>query len=312
MLLSGVVIDFNKMHQSFSSFHQTPVIGDVMTSRWAYEAQAVNFVKNNQYRKDIFDVEQKKSNLRFKTYYFIPELDVYLQKYQLHIQENELTKADVLRPIISEGFSSLTNQGKPNPRVMLIRDSLTFSHLNHSQIEFLKHILSAYHLDSKTAFNHASILLDSTYTHIENQLGHDYLVAKRNKYSNRKLNDIVMDKYSNHKIYIRNSNILQGDEPIFRPPAQNNGRAHFYASFKLVNGVRIDTLIFNIAMIWIFNILLMVMLYFDVLRKSLTFVHHWRLRQQARIGQNIMSASHGLGHKHEHTHLPNQKGNSIQ
>ena len=54
LLFSGVVVDFNKMHNRISNDKTVPVIGDLMTSRWAYEALAVTQFKDNAYEKYFF------------------------------------------------------------------------------------------------------------------------------------------------------------------------------------------------------------------------------------------------------------------
>jgi amino acid transporter len=51
LLLSGVVVDFSKMHNKIANDKAVPIIGDMMTSRWAYEALAVTQFKDNVYEK---------------------------------------------------------------------------------------------------------------------------------------------------------------------------------------------------------------------------------------------------------------------
>ncbi len=292
MLLSGVVVDFNKMHPSLSSYHQTPIIGDIMTSRWAYEAQAVNFIKNNAYREDIFPIEQIKSNLRFKTYYYIPELHKYFNSYLTLEEQGDIEKSRILLPLLHKSFDSIEREYTGTGELNAAIDSLESGNLSFQQINILEQFLDESKQRYQTKFDSASLTLDKTFEKYEASVGgREALLERRNKYTNKKLNDFVMDKYSDHKVYIKNNQILQGDEPIFRPPSQENGRAHFYASYKIIKGVKIDTVIFNISIIWLFISLLMIMLYFDVLRKSLTFIHHWHLRQQVRLTQNIIAAT---------------------
>lgn len=51
LLFSGVIVGFDKLNPSFSSQSSVPLIGNVMASRWAYEALAVKQFKDNDYEK---------------------------------------------------------------------------------------------------------------------------------------------------------------------------------------------------------------------------------------------------------------------
>jgi hypothetical protein len=62
-------------------------------------------------------------------------------------------------------------------------------------------------------------------------------------------------------------------------PTSRTGRAHFYAPYKNVGGLKIDTLWFNVLVIWFTSLLLYVALYYDLLRKALDFFENARIRK---------------------------------
>ena len=56
LLFSGVLVKFDKLHIGSSvSREYVPVIGDLMTARWSFEAMAVEQFKNNKYEKNFFE-----------------------------------------------------------------------------------------------------------------------------------------------------------------------------------------------------------------------------------------------------------------
>ena len=55
LLFSGVIVQFDKLHPSVSNATKVPWIGNMMVSRWAYEALAVEQASNNQLEKNYFD-----------------------------------------------------------------------------------------------------------------------------------------------------------------------------------------------------------------------------------------------------------------
>jgi ABC-type multidrug transport system ATPase subunit len=74
LLFSGVIVNFDKLHKSMASEEFVPRIGDMMVSRWAYEALAVNQFKNNDYDARFFEEEQGMSNASYYGTTLIPEL----------------------------------------------------------------------------------------------------------------------------------------------------------------------------------------------------------------------------------------------
>jgi hypothetical protein len=72
-------------------------------------------------------------------------------------------------------------------------------------------------------------------------------------------------------------------DAIFRDPATHTWRAHFYAPVKLFFNQKVDTFWFNIAVIWLFGGLLFVLLYYDVVRRLLTYFETLRLNRLNRL-----------------------------
>ncbi len=290
LLLSGVIVDFNKMHYSLNSYDETPLIGDAMISRWSYEALAVNQFKNNKYRHYLFDEEQEKNNIGFKAYYFLPELKQYLKAYNDLTGQNKKEEAGQLTGILKNSFADLQKSPEPGsdsvskaimqvggPQYTEQTGSLLMNYLDQCQKKYQKR------------YNEVSDELEGSYDKLLARFNWDQkkLQDFKNKYVNKKLETLVRDKYSLHKTYISNGHICQGDEPIFRYPVPHNGRAHFYASFKYLGNLKIGTVLFNLMMIWLFTIFLMIALYFDLLRKIITYVERWRLTRQAELRDRI-------------------------
>lgn len=290
LLLSGVIIDFNKMHASMSSYDRTPVIGDAMVSRWSYEALAVNQFKNNAYRKEFFREEQDKNDVGFKAYYWVPEVGKYLEAYRSLTQQHDEEKAASLVPLLKNSFGDLMEEVEPqNDSVPMAFSALGGSEFTSTQGELLAGYLDHSQENYKQEYADKSRELEHKYQELADRFDGDkeQLNAFRMRYSNKKLEALVRDKYSTYKTYLFNNRIYQGDEPIFRRPVHDNGAAHFYASYKLIGKWRIDTIVFNIGVMWLLTFVLMVALYFDVLRKALTYVENWRLARQARLRDNI-------------------------
>jgi ABC-type multidrug transport system ATPase subunit len=290
LLLSGVIVDFNKMHRSLSSYTRTPIIGDIMTSRWSYEALAVNQFKHNNYQQLVFDEEQKKNQFNFKAYYLVPELEKQLAVYEKLVEKGEKEKAAPIAELLKNEFGKIAEDVKLSDKGMSPSIAgISITNYGHEQIDSLENYLhqaKAFYLQQ---YDEASTQLDHRYEVLLKKFGGDSekLLAYKERYANKKLESLLRDKFSNHPLHFENNQIYQGTEPIYRPVAFTNGSAHFYASYKQLGRLKIDTVFFNILMIWGFTLFLMVALYFDWLRKLLSYIESWRLLQLAILRDRI-------------------------
>ena len=290
LLLSGVIIDFNKMHSSMNSYEKTPLIGDAMTSRWAYEALAVNLYKNNDYRKYLFEEEVRKNELGFKAFYLVPELGKYLNSYESLNENNQQKSAASLALLLENSFNDLTVEVPPrSDSVNLAIEQLSANRSDQHAISILSDYLDDAAKQYKAAYNEANNAREKQYRQFLTLFNNDpeKLEVFKDRHTNEKLEEIVRDKYSAHKIYITNNRIYQGDEPIYRKPVNNNGTAHFYSAYKYIGNVKMNTTLFNILVIWVFTFLLMVALYFDALHKVLTTIERWRLNRLVQLRDRI-------------------------
>src|ERR1035437_9500161 len=67
ILLSGVLVKFAELNPKISSHAVVPFSGDMMTSRWAFEALAVNQFINNEYEKSQYDFDKQMRNASIKS-----------------------------------------------------------------------------------------------------------------------------------------------------------------------------------------------------------------------------------------------------
>ena len=75
ILLGGAMIDFDDIHESVSDKINVPIIGDLMISRWGYEALAVEQFANNRYEREFLQLDMGKSHCIYLSAFLIPELE---------------------------------------------------------------------------------------------------------------------------------------------------------------------------------------------------------------------------------------------
>jgi hypothetical protein len=108
---------------------------------------------------------------------------------------------------------------------------------------------------------------------MEKDLGKDGLYQLQKDYYNEKLAELVLNKRAVKKFYYApNHRLIQKKDPIFMEPVSDWGRAHFYAPCKIIRNHRIPTYTFNMAVLWIWTVLMFIALRMDLLRKAVTLV----------------------------------------
>ncbi len=268
LLLSGVIVKFDKLHKTFASHKYVPVVGDLMTSRWAFEALAVTQFKDNKWEKNFFEIERKKSYAEFRFNYLIPELinkldgcDRYLAKptQEVNMNKNLLIIHNEIE-ILEKSFSKKTfkkldqlNKAKFNSDI----SENTRKYLESKKKYFLK------------KYNECTVEGDKRYTEISKKYSKEELISLKEDYFNNSLSELLTNKNSFQTVFETDDRLIQMTKPIFKDPESNYGRAHFYSPYKYLFGKKIDTLWFNIGFIWFTTLFMYIMLIFDGLKKLL-------------------------------------------
>lgn len=269
LLLSGVIVKFDKLHKSFASHKYVPFVGDLMTSRWAFEALAVTQYKDNEWEKNFFDINKKKSFAEFRFNYLIPELLNKLENCERYL-ENPTEEININKDltIISNEIKTIEKSfSKPGYKKFkeLKKESLSNELINYTRN----------YLDSKKKYflkkyNEATSAGDKQFSELTKKYSEkEALIKLKENYFNINLSDLVTNKNSFQTIFETDDRLIQMTKPIYKDPESSIGRAHFYAPYKNLFGAKIDTVWFNTGFIWFTILLLYIALIFDWLKKLL-------------------------------------------
>ena len=92
----------HRKNSSISSYEHVPLLGDLMISRWAYEAMAVKQFRDNEYQKNFYYLEKKKSEASYIASYLIPALNNKISKIQYNnTKEQKIRNIRILRKEIA-------------------------------------------------------------------------------------------------------------------------------------------------------------------------------------------------------------------
>ncbi len=267
LLLSGVMVKFDKLNPTITVQENVPIVGEIMTSRWAYEAIAVHQFKDNKFEQQFFKLDKDFKKFEFRKNFWLGKLSAKISSV-----ENNYGQKDK-ESLIIENLTLLRNEiGKElkrNPHVkfsMLANlhiDKLNKKVFNETKL-YIAELNQFYLSKYKKAYNDKDALTAKLNKGKEAKA---LFIEMKDKYTNDALSDYVKDKNSLNKILELDGQLIQKSDPIYLTPS--GFRAHFYAPEKRVFGSYYDTFWVNILMIWIMSAILVISLYFDLLRKGL-------------------------------------------
>ncbi len=267
LIFSGVIVKFDKLHPIFSSNNEVPWVGNAMASRWAYEALAVVQAVDNKHESQQFELHQKQSNASWKRDYWIPEM-----KNQLTILADKKSSSvdfekakRILSNEVEKEISNWDNLECKDCVAGLSKLQKGKSSVQEVQFNigaFLEMMKKQYNL----TYNETTERLDQLVL----KMGEKNYEASQAQNVNESLQDLVTNRTEVQKIIITDDELIQKDDPLYMDP--KNTRlldAPFYSYKKYWFGIPMSTFLANVLVLWGMTVLMIVALYYDILRKLL-------------------------------------------
>jgi energy-coupling factor transporter ATP-binding protein EcfA2 len=278
LLLSGTIVPFDYLNPAIASREHVPVVGNLMTSRWSFEALAVEQFSNNRYEKEFFPLEKEISRHKYITAFVIPTLKSSLDECSRNLskkQDPEKTKNLLL--ILNHEIPHLEAGTKCKPffQMKMLTPALMDDSVNN---------LTKAHLDSLSLFYSSRLTSltskhDAIYEKMKRRLGKEDIYKFRQDYYNENLADLVKNSMAENKIIVGEGKLIRKYESVFMDPTSNIGNAHFYAPVKVIGSWKIDTFWFNFMVIWLMSLVLYLTLLHDTIRKAIEFFEQMKFRK---------------------------------
>jgi ABC-type multidrug transport system ATPase subunit len=267
IILSGVMVKFEKLNPNISSPSSIPFYGEFITARWGYEALAVDQFIYNKFENQFYKYEKMKSKGNFKRNFWCDEI-----KKRLDLVSNDL-KSGQRGVDFTNNLLLISNEIK---KEMVALPNIKFEYINDLTPEKITSdivasttayidILKRYYIDYYNfADGKKNALIEKMKK--EDNIG---FYKMRDKYHNKSLEEFAVNKNETTTLIEFNHELVQKMDPVFMDPRFKFVRAHFYSPTKQVFGAKVDTFIVNVAVLWIMTVLLYLALYFRLLKKLL-------------------------------------------
>lgn len=280
LILSGIIVKFEKLNPNISNPRDIPFYGEIITARWAYEALAVYQFKENKYEKQFYGFDKAMSIADFKKNYWIRTLNNKVSFLERNLDNTEKKQEvedniEVLRKEISKELKS--ESGK----IVAFRDldKLYIDKFDKDVINSVKNYLEVLNKYYVKLYNKANGLKDQLISNLQktSEDREKFMEIKREHY-NENLSELMRNSNEINRIIEYNGELFQKIDPIFLDPANPFIKAHFYAPRKQLFGKYYDTFWVNISMMWFMTVVLYVILYFRLFKKTLEFFEQKRIK----------------------------------
>ena len=270
LILSGVIVKFEELNPSISSPSRIPLYGEIITSRWAYEALAVYQFRENPYEKELYPYNKAVSRADYKRNFWIRDLqnkvDYSVRNLQSEQNQERVSEnLELLKNELTKELNAKTNIEADFDPVMLTAGNADSEILE--KVRNYLNMLNRYYIE---LYNNASSRRDRLISeHLQTEQGRIEYMEKKNRHHNEALSELVRNAREIDRIIEYKGELHQKIDPIYREPEGRFIKAHFYSPVKNIFGNQYCTFRVNIGVIWFMVAVLWMSLYFRLLKRGM-------------------------------------------
>ena len=249
ILLCGLVVSFSDLTPK-STTGNVPLIGELIPSRWAYEALAVTSYSDNEYEKTFFELDKERYETQFVNAGFLYELESQLETLKDekdHGKEIDQNHIEVIKhglPFVSEYCGIEPYNG------------------DYSYPSLKEYMSKCEDILSKRS-NEATLKADAVMAKMIREMGKEAVLDLKRSHYNIKLEEFVVGADQGRMLDVIGHSIVPRSGLVFLTPRSTTGRAPFYSSEKVLGSYHIKTLWFNMGVLAIMSIMGIILLLTD-------------------------------------------------
>ena len=249
ILLCGLVVSFSDLTPR-STTGNVPVVGDLIPSRWSYEALAVTSFTDNAYEAPFFAYEKEKQENQFYNMGYLYELQSQLETFKsekVRLGEGDLAHIEVI---------------KTNLPVLTAFCGMSPYSGGYDYESLSQYMEQAEDILAKRC-NDATLKADALMSKLIRLHGKEYVLdLKRNNFNN-KLEECVVCADQQRTVDVIDGYLVPRTGIIYLTPLSHSGRAPFYSSEKIIGSWHVKTLWFNMGALLLMSIIVICLLLSD-------------------------------------------------
>jgi ABC-type multidrug transport system ATPase subunit len=277
LILGGIIVNFDKMNPSLARYGKVPFIGDMMASRWAFEAACIAQFKDNQFDKSFFKINREISKANFKLVYWLPEMDNITNQLNEALMEAQPEKMNQAIAITQKHYPLLVfeieKENRFNKYIQFDVVALKPENISLKSVLDLEKYLANLERYYRKRVNFFHAKKDQKEIEIQSKIGKTGYLKLYREHHNEALNNFVRRNGQENRIVHADGHLVQQIDPIYNdeiiPLNLFDYRTHFFSPVKFFMGKSFSTFWFNVCVIWLMVFALFLSLYFDGLKNLL-------------------------------------------
>jgi hypothetical protein len=288
IVLSGVIVKYEKLNPKISSPSTIPLYGEMMTARWGYEALAVEQFMHNAYDEPFYAMNKAMSIAEYKKNYWIKNLENKIDFIENDLRnpgshEKSRSYLELVRNELQTEIPNIKKIPIQHVQSLAFPDLEMFNlkNINQESIDSARKFIKTLNKIYIRIYNNANEAKDNLIRDHEKTPDEKYkfLELKRH-FHNEKLTEFVENNTELIRIIEYKGRLFQKSDPIYLDPVHPMIKAHFYAPRKMIFGKYYNTFIVNVLVIWCFSLFLYLLLYFRVVKRFLDMIEQLTERDQ--------------------------------
>jgi len=284
LLFSGVIVNYSKLHKNISHPEYVPFVGDIMVSRWSYEALCVHQFTANKFEKEFYYFDKELSNDTYYASFLIPKLQILLDESLKDIILNKQTPHTNHNLKIIQNEISLISRDYPFNNITYPDTSTLNPHrVTVEDINQTKNLLSQLRTHFSVSFQKANERKNAHYDELSRKLGADNAIYQLSlDYNNKALNNLVLNSNESNQVEEVGYRLIRKYNPVYASSTAINGRAHLFASEKRLGTLSIPTFWFNTLAIGFMSFVFYLILWFNLLRMISRYMERFKFRRMSK------------------------------
>ena len=251
ILLCGLVVPFTDL-MPHSKTNYVPIIGEVIPSRWAFEALAVTTFTDNDYMCQFFCKKALQSEMQLAREGQIRLMERGLEKEFKNYYTSEQERLDNIGMLRGETERLVARWDlTPCPFADKIGEGKMAEATYRGMKNWLENADQALHARSMT-FTRA---IDADSHLYVQEHGKGSLTDLKMAHTNAQLEMVLTNAQSTRLMHQEQDVLVPDVAAIYLAPTSNWGRAPFYAHRKQFLGVEFTTLQYNMLVLWLMIVL---------------------------------------------------------
>jgi len=268
IIIGGLVVTFDDLTPAYTPHNRVPIIGNIMPSRWGFEAAVVEYVAENRFQAPYNDFEEKISRADYMVNNYVTELRSHIDYPFLKVNDPKRdSKIQKSLLLLKNEFQLL--EENENVTIQLPPDAFEAEKYSRSTAKKLKAGLSELTTKYRIERNNASDSRKKIETERIAEIGETTYWALEKQFQNKSLTDLVKNRDNLDNYRVTENNIVRVSDPIYTSDLVPWGGAPFYARKKQLGTLMIPTYQFNLTVLWFASGILYLCLYLNILNRLL-------------------------------------------